>query len=243
MHRFFTDIDNISSNFILLQGSDVSHIRKVLRLKVGDQIEVLDGEGSLYLVNLTDISINSIKGEILSSEQINTESRLMIHLGQSLIKGGGFDIILKKSVELGVNFISPLITERTVVKSGSDKKFSRWKKIIEESSKQCGRSSIPKISNKITCLEMFLQETKNSDLKLIFWEMEKNMGLSDINPKVIPRSTSLLIGPEGGFTVEEVETARSYGFLSLGLGPRTFRSETAPLVVLSLLQWKWGDIK
>ena len=243
MHRFFTDKDNISSNFILLQGSDVSHIRKVLRLKVGDQIEVLDGEGSLYLVNLTDISINSIKGEILSSEQINTESRLMIHLGQSLIKGGGFDIILKKSVELGVNFISPLITERTVVKSGSDKKFSRWKKIIEESSKQCGRSSIPEISNKITGLDIFCQKTKNSDLKLIFWEMEKNMGLSDINPKVIPRSTSLLIGPEGGFTVEEVEIARSYGFLSLGLGPRTFRAETAPLVVLSLLQWKWGDIK
>ena len=243
MHRFFTDKGNISSNFILLQGSDVSHIRKVLRLKVGDQIEVLDGEGSLYLVNLTDISINSIKGEILSSEQINTESRLMVHLGQSLIKGGGFDIILKKSVELGVNFISPLITERTVVKSGSDKKLSRWKKIIEESSKQCGRSSIPEISNKITDLDIFCQKTKNSDLKLIFWEIEKNKGLRDINPKIIPRSASVLIGPEGGFTAKEVEKARSYGFLSLGLGPRIFRAETAPLVVLSLLQGKWGDIK
>ena len=90
---------------------------------------------------------------------------------------------------------------------------------------------------------MFLQETKNSDLKLIFWEMEKNKGLSDINPKVIPRSTSVLIGPEGGFTVKEVETARSYGFLSIGLGPRIFRAETAPSVVLTLLQSKWGDIK
>ena len=243
MHRLFTEKENISSNFIVLQGSDVSHIRKVLRLKVGDQIEVLDGKGSLYLVSLTDININSVKGAILSSEQINTESRLMIHLGQSLIKGNGFDIILRKAVELGVHSISPLITERTVVKSDSNKKFPRWEKIIEESSKQCGRSSIPKISNKITCLEMFLQETKNSDLKLIFWEMEKNKGLSDINPKTIPRSTSVLIGPEGGFTVKEVETARSYGFLSIGLGPRIFRAETAPSVVLTLLQSKWGDIK
>ena len=243
MHRFFAEKKNISKSFIVLQGSDVSHIRNVLRLKVGDQVEVLDGEGSLYLVNLADINTNSIKGEILSSEKINTESQLMIHLGQSLIKGNGFDIILKKSVELGVHSISPLITERTVVKSDSNKKFPRWEKIIEESSKQCGRSSIPKISNKITCLEMFLQETKNSDLKLIFWEMEKNKGLSDINPKAIPRSTSVLIGPEGGFTVKEVETARSYGFLSIGLGPRIFRAETAPSVVLTLLQSKWGDIK
>ena len=243
MHRFFTDKGNISSNFILLQGSDVSHIRKVLRLKVGDQIEVLDGKGSLYLVSLTDMNVKSIKGEILSSEKINTESKLMVHLGQSLIKGNGFDIILKKSVELGVHFISPLITERTVVKSGSDKKIPRWKKIIEESSKQCGRSSIPKISNKITGLDLFCQKTKNSDLKLIFWEMEKNKGLSDINPKAIPRSASVLIGPEGGFTKKEVETALSYGFVSLGLGPRIFRAETAPLVVLSLLQGKWGDIK
>ena len=243
MHRFFTEKEKISSNFVLLEGSNVSHIRKVLRLKVGDQIEVLDGEGSLYLVILTDINSKSIKGEILSSEKINTESRLMVHLGQSLIKGNGFDIILKKSVELGVHSISPLITERTVVKNASDKKFPRWKKIIEESSKQCGRSSIPKISNKITGLEMFCQKTRISDLKLIFWEMEKNKGLRDINPKAIPRSTSVLIGPEGGFSVKEVETARSYGFLSLGLGPRIFRAETAPLVVLSLLQSKWGDIK
>ena len=243
MHRFFTDKEKILSNFVLLEGSNVSHIRKVLRLKVGDQIEVLDGEGSLYLVTLTDINIKSIKGEILSSEKINTESRLIIHLGQSLIKGNGFDVILRKAVELGVHAISPLITERTVVKNDSDKKFSRWKKIIKESSKQCGRSSIPKLSDKINGLEMFCQKTKNLDLKLIFWEMEKNKGFSDINPKKIPRSASVLIGPEGGFTVKEVETARSYGFLSLGLGPRIFRAETAPLVVLSLLQGKWGDIK
>ena len=243
MHRFFADKEDISKNFIVLQGSNVSHIRKVLRLKVGDQIEVLDGKGSLYLVSLTDMNVKSIKGEILSSEKINTESKLMVHLGQSLIKGNGFDIILKKSVELGVHSISPLITERTVVKGDSDKKLPRWKKIIEESSKQCGRSSIPKISNKITGLDIFCQKTKNSDLKLIFWEMEKNKRLSGINPKEIPKSTSVLIGPEGGFSVKEVETARSYGFLTLGLGPRIFRAETAPLVVLSLLQGKWGDIK
>jgi len=243
MHRFFTEKENISTNFIDLKGSDVGHIRKVLRLKVGDQIEVLNGEGSLYLINLIDINIKSIKGQILSSEKINTESPLKIHLGQSLIKGNGFDGILRRAIELGVYSISPLITERTVVKSDSYKKLARWEKIIEESSKQCGRSSIPEITKSITKFESFCQKTKKSDLKLIFWEMEKNKGLGDINPTALPSTASVLIGPEGGFTMKEVETARSYGFLSLGLGPRTFRAETAPLVVLSLIQGKWGDIK
>jgi len=243
MHRFFTVKENISNGFIVLKDSDASHILKVLRLKVGDQVEVLDGEGSLYLVNLTDINNKSIKGEVLSSEKINTESPLKIHLGQSLIKGNGFDVILRKSVELGVRSIIPLITERTVVKSDSEKKIVRWKKIIEESSKQCGRSSIPQISKNITTLETFFQKTKNSDLKLIFWELEKNKRLGDINPKEKPSTVSVLIGPEGGFTVKEFETARNYGFLSLGLGPRIFRAETAPLVALSLLQGKWGDLK
>lgn len=242
MHRFFADKKNFSNNFVVLQGSDVSHIRTVLRLQSGDRVEVLDGEGSLYLVELIDLNSKSIKGEILSSETIDTESPLKIHLGQSIIKGSGFDVILRKSVELGVHSISPLVTERTVAKNDSDKKIVRWKKIAEESSKQCGRSSIPEISESISSLETFCQQASDSDLKLIFWEMENSNGLKDINPETAPRSVNVLIGPEGGFTKEEIEMARSFGFQSLGLGPRIFRAETAPLVVLTLLQSKWGDI-
>ena len=242
MHRFFANKSNFSNNLVVLEGSDVSHIRTVLRLTVGDEIEVLDGEGSLYLVRLSEFKNKLIKCEILSSEKIDAEPPLKIYLGQSIIKGNGFDVILRKAVELGVYSISPLLTERTVIKSNSDKKIIRWKKIVEESSKQCGRSLIPKISNNIIKLETFCQQASDSDLKLIFWEMENKKSLKDINPETVPSSATLLIGPEGGFTQEEVETARSYGFHSLGLGPRIFRAETAPLVVLSLLQAKWGDI-
>ena len=243
MHRFFAHKSNFLNNLVVLQGSDVSHIRTVLRLTVGDEIEVLDGEGTLYLVRLSEFKKNLIKCEILSSEKIDTESPLKIHLGQSLVKGNGFDIILRKAVELGAHSISPLLTERTVTKVDSDKKIIRWKKIAEESSKQCGRSLIPEIANNIVKLETFCQQASNSDLKLIFWEMENKKSLKDVNPETAPSSASVLIGPEGGFTQEEVETARSYGFHSLGLGPRIFRAETAPLVVLSLLQAKWGDIR
>ena len=243
MHRFFAHKSNFLNNIVVLQGSDVSHIRTVLRLTVGDEIEVLDGEGTLYLVRLSEFKNKLIKCEILSSEKNDTESPLKIHLGQSLVKGNGFDIILRKAVELGAHSISPLLTERTVTKVDSDKKIMRWKKIAEESSKQCGRSAIPKISNSIVKLETFCQQASDSDLKLIFWEMESKKRLRDINTETAPRSVSVLIGPEGGFTQEEVETARSYGFHSLRLGPRIFRAETAPLVVLSILQAEWGDIR
>ena len=141
----------------------------------------------LYLVRLEDVKNRSIKGEIVSSENVDTESPLKIHLGQSLIKGNKFDLVLRKSVELGVHTITPLLTDRTILKGDNDKKIPRWKKIIEESSKQCGISSIPQISRTVTKLDAYCQQSKNSDLKLMFWEMEKDKGLKDIKPIDIPR--------------------------------------------------------
>ena len=136
MHRFIAHKSNFLNNLVVLQGSDVSHIRKVLRLTVGDEIEVLDGEGTLYLVRLSEFKNKLIKCEILSSEKNDTESPLKIHLGQSLVKGNGFDVILRKAVELGVHSISPLLTERTVKKSDREKNINPWKTIAKESSKQ-----------------------------------------------------------------------------------------------------------
>ncbi len=242
MYRFFAGNESFSEKSVVLAGTDASHICTVLRLRVGDKIQVLDGKGSLYVVQLADVKSKSVKGKIISSEKVNTESPLKIHLGQSLIKGNTFDVVLRKSVELGVETITPLMTERTVVKSDGDKKIARWQKIAEESCKQCGRSSIPKVSENIIKLDVFCKQRSEADLKLMFWELESENGLKDINPEKKPRSVSVLIGPEGGFTLEEVETARSHGFQTVGLGPRILRAETAPLVVLSLLQSKWGDI-
>tara|TARA_B100001123_G_C15213151_1_gene988120 strand:- start:407 stop:1138 length:732 start_codon:yes stop_codon:yes gene_type:complete len=243
MHRFFVGKTNILNNSIVIQGSDAAHISTVLRLRSGDEIQVFDGKGLIYLVRLEDVKNRSVKGEIVSSKKVDTESPLKIHLGQSLIKGNKFDVVLRKSVELGVQTITPLLTERTILKGDNDKKIPRWKKIIEESSKQCGISSIPEISESVTKLDDYCRQAKSSNLKLMFWEMETEKGLKDIKPINTPLSVNILIGPEGGFTLEEVETARSYGFQTLGLGPRIFRAETAPLVVLSLLQSRWGDIR
>ncbi|MEC7786147.1 MAG: 16S rRNA (uracil(1498)-N(3))-methyltransferase [Nitrospinota bacterium] len=242
MHRFFLEKKNILNDTIVIQGSDATHIRNVLRLHAGEEIEVFVGQGLLYLVRLEEVRSRSVKGKIVSSEKVDTESPLKIHLGQSLIKGNKFDVVLRKSVELGVQTITPLMTDRTILKGDNDKKIPRWKKIVEESSKQCGISCIPQISETVSKLDVYCRQATSSNLKLMFWEMEKEKGLKDIKPINAPRSVHILIGPEGGFTLEEVETARSYGFQTLGLGPRIFRAETAPLVVLSLLQSRWGDI-
>ena len=242
MHRFFAGNESFYRNSVVLKGTDAIHIFTVLRLQTGDKIQVLDGKGSLYLVRLVDVKANLVKGEIISSEKVNSESPLTIHLGQSLIKGNKFDVVLRKSVELGVKTITPLMTDRTVVKRDGNKKIARWQKIAEESCKQCGRSSIPKVSKSIIKLDVFCQQGSEADLKLMFWELESENGLKDINPDKTPSSVSVLIGPEGGFTIEEVETARSHGFQTVSLGPRILRAETAPLVVLALLQSKWGDI-
>jgi 16S rRNA (uracil1498-N3)-methyltransferase len=242
MHRFFAGDENFSRDSIFLTGTDASHIFTVLRLQIGDKIQVLDGKGSLYIVQLEDVKAKLVKGIIISSEKVNTESPLTIHLGQSLIKGNKFDVVLRKSVELGVKTITPLMTERTVVKSDGNKKIARWQKIAVESCKQCGRSSIPYISESIIKLDVFCRQESEADLKLMFWELESENSLKDINPEKTPSSVSVLIGPEGGFTNEEVETARSLGFQTVTLGPRILRAETTPLVVLSLLQSKWGDI-
>jgi 16S rRNA (uracil1498-N3)-methyltransferase len=242
MYRFFAGDKSFSRDSVVLTGTDAIHIFTVLRLRTGDKIQVLDGKGSLYLVQLVDVKAKLVKGEIISSEKVNTESPLTIHLGQALIKGNKFDVVLRKSIELGVETITPLMTERTVVKSDGNKKIARWQKIAEESCKQCGRSFIPKVSGSIIKLDVFCQQGSDADLKLMFWELESENGLKDINPEKIPSSVSVLVGPEGGFTIEEVETARSHGFQTVSLGPRILRAETAPLVVLSLLQSKWGDI-
>ena len=155
-------------------------------------------------------------------------------------------MILRKSVELGVRSITPLMTERCVVKTHRTevgKKIERWKKIALESSKQCGRTQIPQVAEGgIATLETFCHKIDHQDLKLVFWELEEKKTLKDIELDAQPRSVAVLIGPEGGFSQAEIENVREYGFQTVSLGPRILRAETAPVVALALLQSLWGDL-
>ena len=246
MHRFFTTPENISDDKVVLRGSDVAHIRKVLRLKGGDRIQVLDGRGNCYTVILTILGRDRIETTISLKEDASTcESPLRICLGQGMVKGTGFDGIVRKSVELGVDKVVPVSASRCISKLSQEdtaKKIDRWSRIAREASKQCGRSRVPDISSKSTTVKDFCFVNQNSDLKLIFWEEERSLLIKDLLHRSHLNSVAILIGPEGGFSSKEVEIARKYGFQSVTLGPRLLRTDTAPLAAISILQNRWGDL-
>lgn len=245
MHKFYVSREQIVENGVTLLGSDVSHIRTVLRLRAGDTIQVISDSDEILTVRLIEVRAKEVRGEVIASEVLAVESPLAIHLGQSLTKGNKFDVILRKSVELGVCSVTPLMTERSVVKiKGPEvsKKIERWKKIALESSKQCGRNQIPQVAKNINSLETFCRDNEGQDLKLVFWEMEEKQTLKGLKLDAEPRSAAVLIGPEGGFSPAEVDKVREYGFQTVSLGPRILRAETAPVVAMAILQSLWGDL-
>jgi 16S rRNA (uracil1498-N3)-methyltransferase len=245
MHRFFVQPEKITGDQVVLQGSDVSHIRTVLRLQAGDRIHVLDGLGKRYLVQLTEVNPRAVHGRVESKEDYQTESPVNIQMGAALLKGNKFDPVLRKSVELGVCGVTPLNTERCVIRaqrSEAEKKTARWQRIAREAARQSGRSHLPEVSSSIQNVEEFCQANQKAEIKLVFWEEEEACRLNDVSPTSNPKSIAFLTGPEGGFSQEEIETAQRYGFQSITLGPRILRAETVSIVVLSLLQSRWGDL-
>jgi 16S rRNA (uracil1498-N3)-methyltransferase len=246
MHRFFTIPENITDQKVILRGSDVAHIRKVLRLMKGDRIQVLDGSGNCYTVILTLVGREQIESSIISKEDaINCESPLRICLGQGLVKGTGFDGIVRKSVELGIDKIIPVNANRCVSNLSQEdiiKKNDRWRKIATEASKQCGRSKVPDIEPKPVSVKEFCFLNQKSDMKIIFWEEEQSIQIKGLSYENRFKRAAILIGPEGGFTSKEVESSKEYGFQSVSLGPRLLRVDTASLAAISILQNHWGDL-
>ena len=246
MHRFFTKPENITDRKLILHGSDVVHIRTVLRLKNGDRIQVLDGCGNCYTVTLVKTGYDIIESRIdLKEDATDCESPFFICLGQSMVKGTGFDGIVRRASELGVGQISPLSAIRCVSKLSphdTKKKNDRWQKIAREAAKQCGRSKIPLVSLKLTSVKEFCFCNREADLRLIFWEEEESIRIKDLHNKNDLKSAAILVGPEGGFASSEIKSAKEYGFQSVSLGPRLLRTDTAALAVLSILQNYWGDL-
>jgi len=214
-------------------------------LKPGNQIMVLDGLGSRYLVQLAEVKSREVRGRIESKEDYQTESPLVIQMGVALLKGNKLDPVVRKAVELGVCRVSPLKTDRSIIRvlrTEAEKKTARWLRIAQEAARQSGRSHLPEVSPNIQTVEEFCRESQTAEIKLMFWEEEEVCRLRDVSPENAPRSIAFLTGPEGGFSQEEIETAQEYGFQSITLGPRILRAETVPIVVLSLLQNRWGDL-
>ncbi|HOJ77818.1 MAG TPA: 16S rRNA (uracil(1498)-N(3))-methyltransferase [Bacillota bacterium] len=245
MTRFFIPSSQINGNQVVLEGSDHHHLLNVLRKKVNDQIIVLDGKGQEFLVRITELSPLKAVGEIVELIDKPTEPRVRITLVQSLPKADKFEYILQKNTELGVARFQPIISERSTIRINEEsrmKKWERWHKIIKEAAEQSGRKVIPE-------LEM-VQNWKDalprlrSGLVLIPWEGEKTRSLKAVleAEKVVPEEVSLIIGSEGGFSLEEVKEAQARGAIPVTLGPRILRTETAGLVAATAILYHYGEL-
>lgn len=261
MPRIFLPITD-ESKIINISGEKAHYLIRVLRCEVGDHIEVLDGKGRSFYCVIRGLSRREVRVEIESTKPCDTESPLNLILFQGLLKGEKMDIVIQKTTELGIKEIYPVVTERSQVRETG--KIARWRKIAEDASRQSGRTVIPLVHEPVEypdALFMINEEYKkflltphdsnvmDYNLKgFIFWE-RGGISLKDAFSKIsLPLHfyTSLpiylFIGPEGGYTPEEVRGAEDGGLVTIALGKRILRAETASIVSTTLIQFLIGDL-
>ena len=230
-----------------LEGDDFRYIRNVLRLRTGDLLTVFDGEGTEYESVVKDYAAKRVILEVVSRKNAERPP-FSLTLAQSLAKGDKMDFIIQKATELGATRIVPFISTRSVPKLSDEKagsRTARWRKIAVESSRQCGRAFIPEVTE-VKSFEEMLTLAEGVSLPIIFWEEEKETGIGDILRDTRHRAADdifVVIGPEGGFTAGEVDLAQRHGLIPASLGSTVMRTETAPIAVLSIIQYEKGAFK
>lgn len=244
MHKFFVEKQCINDNIALIEGDDVKHINKVLRLKVGEVININNFEGEEFLARLTEIDKKVAKAEILESLEINNESNIDIVLFQGVPKSSKMDLIVQKATELGVKEIVPMITDRVVVNVSEYKKLERLNKIAQEACKQSKRSIVPKVKDPTEFSEV-LKALEDFDLVVVPYENAENYGIKAMMKNIKKeniKSIAILIGPEGGFEESEITELKEKSAEIVTLGPRILRTESAGFTCISILMYEIGDL-
>lgn len=241
MHRFFADPSQIKEKEIMLTGTDVNHIRNVLRMRTGEEILVSNGQGSDYHCRLESIEETTVTASIMWRLDGNAELPISITLFQGLPKGDKLEFIIQKCVELGAVRIVPVSTRRTIVKLDAKKeqaKRKRWMGISESAAKQSGRGIVPEVT-KVMDFSEALREAESMDVCLIPYELAEGIEHTrEVCASIKPsQSVGIFIGPEGGFEEEEVSRAIEAGAIPLTLGKRILRTETAGMALISVLAY------
>jgi 16S rRNA (uracil1498-N3)-methyltransferase len=250
MNRFFVNQGEIHGNSIIIRDrDDIKHISKVLRLSLKDQLEISDSQEFEYVGEIDFISQDEINLLIIEKKKFAREANNRIDLFQGIPKQGKMEYIIQKSVEIGVNKIIPVFTERSVPqeKGNSANKVERWQKVSSEAAKQCKRGILPHVSVPVTFTKM-LKELENYDFIILPYENETGKTLKDVltkikanekfNDKENKHSFAVIIGPEGGFPVGEVESLVSIGALKASLGKTILRTETAGAATLAMMMYE-----
>jgi 16S rRNA (uracil1498-N3)-methyltransferase len=264
MHRIYFSVSNIKDNRMSITGEKARYLTSVLRCRKGDELIIFDGKGYCYRTTILKADKKEIIAEVIEKFPSDTESHINITLVQGLLKGEKMDMVIQKTTELGVKEIIPVVTERSQLRE--TRRVARWRKIAEEASRQSGRSVIPIIHEPMNFSDAFnLLQPKG----ILFYE-QGGMKLSEAVEKIRMQDTGykiqdtkksnlsqnhascimhhvssqfyLFVGPEGGFTKEEVTFAKEKGFMVISFGRRILRAETAAISAVTLVQFLLGDM-
>jgi len=239
LSRFYQDVDLVVGNTVALDARNHRHVVHVLRKRIGDEVVLFNGQGGEYVASIASCDKRNSSVVIDAFRDVDRESNLQTHLALALSRGERMDYALQKAVELGVTHITPLLTQHSTLRLNADKidaRMRHWQGVICHAAEQSGRTALPQLDEPQT-LATFLASCQ-SDLKWLF----ETCGES-ATPKSDVRVTRvcMLVGGEGGWHDDEVALAKDHGFNVITLGPRIFRTETAPVVALTLAQAYYGD--
>ncbi|SMC93779.1 16S rRNA (uracil(1498)-N(3))-methyltransferase [Sporomusa malonica] len=243
MRRFF--IDAPISQTMVIDGTDARHIASVLRMTAGDTVLVSGQNKKSGKAEITQVSPEAVQLRLIELIEDKTEPPLAVYLVQGLAKGEKMDFIVQKAVELGVYGIIPAVTEHCVVKydlAKQTEKVARWQKIAREAAKQCGRSYIPEILPVTRLADVLKNNEFVSASKIMLYEGQASQGLKQTLTETGRPTYLLFIGPEGGFSSDEVELCLGHGVKVVTMGPRIMRTETAALAALTAVMYQCGDL-
>lgn len=269
MHRFFFSVAAEQSlpvaagNVVGLSRDDAAHIARVLRLTPGDAVVLLDGRAYEYEATLTEVSPRSVRARLGPSRPVRGEPALSLTLVQGVPKGTKMDLIVQKATEVGVSRVVPVFTERTVVRLDEGRAASRrdrWQRIAYEAAKQAGRGRVPEVEAPMPLSSLWARD--DLGLLIVPWEDAEGTGLRQLlveeggftpsrkrtagrggsAPDASPRRATIVIGPEGGLSRDEVEAAKRSGGRVVTLGPRVLRTETAAIVAAAVTMFAAGEM-
>lgn len=237
--RLYTSQPLHSGSECVLEAAPSHHLATVLRARSEQPVELFNGDGHAYRATIVAIGKKAVTVHIDDRVASHNESPLAIELGIGISKGDRFDHVLQKSTELGVSKITPLFTERTEVRldgERAEKKREHWRQIVISACEQSGRNTLPVVDN----TQKFGDWIAYCDAgqKFVLHHRAERSPVAAAKPSTV----ALLIGPEGGLSADEIVAAERCGFKPWRLGPRVLRTETAPLVAITALQWLWGDL-
>ncbi|MBQ2238540.1 MAG: 16S rRNA (uracil(1498)-N(3))-methyltransferase [Lachnospiraceae bacterium] len=242
MYRFFSLEETFTKETVEITGEDVNHIKNVLRMKIGEEIQISNGNEKEYICTIESMEKDKIIAKIVDVIGMSSELPVKITLFQGLPKGDKVEYIIQKAVELGAHRIVLVDTKRTVVKldeKKASKKIERYNSIALSAAKQAKRSQVPKVEG-VMSLEQALKEADELDEILIPYENAQGISYARQVVKNLKgkESIGVFIGPEGGFAEEEVEKTKNHGAKCITLGKRILRTETAALTALSILMFE-----